>query len=150
MICSAACADESDLGRPDERLRDWTDRATGFYRDGLRALARPICFEPASTEPPLMIWRVRSTTLETRCDSIGPIPTCRRRRTTLDWLTRAIAPVWISIASTTDWVGWGHGEWPLVQTHTSGRGAISTPPRGVTSKPAATNERANSPAPPKR
>src|ERR1700684_2285561 len=23
-------ADESALGRPDERLRDWTDRATGF------------------------------------------------------------------------------------------------------------------------
>ena len=91
-----------------------------------------------------MIWRVRSTTLETRCGSIGPIPTCRRRRTTLDWLTCAIAPVWISIARTTDWVGWGHGEWPLVQTHTSGRCAISTPPRGVTSKPAATSEQANS------
>jgi hypothetical protein len=31
-------ADESALGRPDERLRDWTDRAAGFYREGLRAL----------------------------------------------------------------------------------------------------------------
>ena len=34
-------ADESVGSRPDERLRDWTDRATGFYRDGLRALGTP-------------------------------------------------------------------------------------------------------------
>jgi hypothetical protein len=31
-------ADDSSPGRPEERLRDWTDRAAGFYRDGLRAL----------------------------------------------------------------------------------------------------------------
>ena len=31
-------ADDVSAGRPDERLRDWTDRAAAFYRDGLRAL----------------------------------------------------------------------------------------------------------------
>jgi len=31
-------ADDSATGRPDERLREWTDRAAGFYRQGLKAL----------------------------------------------------------------------------------------------------------------
>jgi hypothetical protein len=31
-------ADDSSGGRPEERLRDWTDRAAGFYRNGLKAL----------------------------------------------------------------------------------------------------------------
>ncbi len=31
-------ADEGAAGRPEERLRDWTDRAAGLYRDGLKAL----------------------------------------------------------------------------------------------------------------
>lgn len=30
-------ADSRSLGRPEERLRDWTERATRYYRDGLRA-----------------------------------------------------------------------------------------------------------------
>jgi hypothetical protein len=30
--------DEVFAGRPEERLRDWTDRAAGLYREGLRAL----------------------------------------------------------------------------------------------------------------
>ncbi len=32
-------ADDNGSGRPEERLRDWTDRATGLYRTGLKALA---------------------------------------------------------------------------------------------------------------
>jgi hypothetical protein len=32
-------ADEGAAGRPDERLRDWSDRAAALYRDGLRAQA---------------------------------------------------------------------------------------------------------------
>jgi len=32
-------SDESAAGRPEERLREWTDRATGFYREGLKALS---------------------------------------------------------------------------------------------------------------
>src|SRR5262249_46649354 len=28
---------ENGAGRAEERIRDWTDRAAGFYRDGLRA-----------------------------------------------------------------------------------------------------------------
>ena len=32
-------ADDGAAGRPDERLREWTDRAAGLYRDGLRAQA---------------------------------------------------------------------------------------------------------------
>ena len=31
-------ADDVSAGRPDERLRDWTDRAAAFYRDGLKSL----------------------------------------------------------------------------------------------------------------
>ncbi len=31
-------ADDISSGRPDERLRDWTDRAAGFYREGLKSL----------------------------------------------------------------------------------------------------------------
>ncbi len=31
-------ADESSGGRPEERLREWTNRAAGLYRDGLKAL----------------------------------------------------------------------------------------------------------------
>jgi hypothetical protein len=31
-------ADDSTTGRPEERLKDWTDRAAGFYRQGLKAL----------------------------------------------------------------------------------------------------------------
>jgi hypothetical protein len=31
-------ADENSGGRPEERLRDWTDRAAGLYRAGLKAL----------------------------------------------------------------------------------------------------------------
>ena len=31
-------AEEGTAGRPEERLRDWTDRAAGLYRDGLKAL----------------------------------------------------------------------------------------------------------------
>jgi hypothetical protein len=31
-------AEDSATGRPEERLRDWTDRAAGLYRDGLKAL----------------------------------------------------------------------------------------------------------------
>ena len=31
-------ADDSSGGRPEERLRDWTDRAAGLYRAGLKAL----------------------------------------------------------------------------------------------------------------
>jgi hypothetical protein len=31
-------ADDIGAGRPDERLRDWTDRAAALYRDGLRSL----------------------------------------------------------------------------------------------------------------
>jgi hypothetical protein len=31
-------ADDISTGRPDERLRDWSDRAAAFYRDGLRSL----------------------------------------------------------------------------------------------------------------
>jgi hypothetical protein len=31
-------ADDGAGGRPEERLREWTDRAAGLYRDGLRAL----------------------------------------------------------------------------------------------------------------
>jgi hypothetical protein len=34
-------ADESAGGRTEERLRDWTDRATRFYRDGIKALGVP-------------------------------------------------------------------------------------------------------------
>jgi hypothetical protein len=30
-------ADHRSLGRPEERLRDWTERATRYYRDGVRA-----------------------------------------------------------------------------------------------------------------
>jgi hypothetical protein len=30
-------ADDSSAGRPEERIRDWTERATKFYRDGLKA-----------------------------------------------------------------------------------------------------------------
>ena len=30
-------ADGRDVGRPEERLRDWTDRATRFYRDAVKA-----------------------------------------------------------------------------------------------------------------
>ena len=30
-------ADEGAAGRPEERLRDWTDRAASLYRDGLKA-----------------------------------------------------------------------------------------------------------------
>ena len=30
-------ADARDVGRPEERLRDWTDRASKFYRDAVRA-----------------------------------------------------------------------------------------------------------------
>ena len=33
-------ADEGTAGRPDERLRGWTDRAAQLYRDGLRARER--------------------------------------------------------------------------------------------------------------
>ncbi len=32
-------ADDSAGGLSEERLRDWTDRATGFYREGLKALS---------------------------------------------------------------------------------------------------------------
>ena len=32
-------ADDRTAGRPEERIRDWTERATKFYRDGLKALA---------------------------------------------------------------------------------------------------------------
>jgi hypothetical protein len=32
-------ADEISAGRPDERLREWTDRAASFYREGLKALS---------------------------------------------------------------------------------------------------------------
>lgn len=31
-------ADSGSAGRPEERLRDWSDRATKLYRDGLKAL----------------------------------------------------------------------------------------------------------------
>jgi hypothetical protein len=31
-------AEDGASGRPEERLRDWTDRAAGLYRDGLKAL----------------------------------------------------------------------------------------------------------------
>jgi hypothetical protein len=31
-------ADDTSASRPDERLREWTDRAAGYYRDGLKAL----------------------------------------------------------------------------------------------------------------
>jgi hypothetical protein len=31
-------ADDSSTGRPDERLREWTERAAGFYRQGLKAM----------------------------------------------------------------------------------------------------------------
>jgi hypothetical protein len=31
-------ADDGATGRPDERLREWTDRAAGFYRQGLKAM----------------------------------------------------------------------------------------------------------------
>jgi hypothetical protein len=31
-------ADDNSGARPEERLRDWTDRAAGLYRDGLKAL----------------------------------------------------------------------------------------------------------------
>ena len=31
-------ADDSSAGRPEERIRDWTERASKFYRDGLKAL----------------------------------------------------------------------------------------------------------------
>jgi hypothetical protein len=31
-------ADDNSGARPEERLRDWTDRAAGFYRNGLKAL----------------------------------------------------------------------------------------------------------------
>jgi hypothetical protein len=30
-------ADETSVGRPEERIRDWTGRATRYYRDGLKA-----------------------------------------------------------------------------------------------------------------
>jgi hypothetical protein len=32
-------ADDPSAGRPEERLKDWTDRAAGLYRDGLKAFA---------------------------------------------------------------------------------------------------------------
>ena len=31
-------ADDSTVGRSEERIRDWTERATKYYRDGLKAL----------------------------------------------------------------------------------------------------------------
>jgi hypothetical protein len=31
-------ADDGASGRPEERLKDWTDRAAGFYRQGLKAM----------------------------------------------------------------------------------------------------------------
>jgi hypothetical protein len=31
-------ADATSAGRPEERIRDWTERATQYYRDGLKAL----------------------------------------------------------------------------------------------------------------
>jgi hypothetical protein len=37
-------ADDSTSGRPDERLRDWTDRAAGFYREGLKSLGAADAF----------------------------------------------------------------------------------------------------------
>ncbi len=38
-------ADDNSAGRPEERLREWTDRATRFYRDGLKALSVSEAFQ---------------------------------------------------------------------------------------------------------
>ena len=33
-------SDETSAGRPEERIRDWTERATKYYRDGLAAFEK--------------------------------------------------------------------------------------------------------------
>ena len=68
-------ADDGAAGRPEERLREWTNQAAKLYREGLKAQsARAIWFSPASTGLRLTISPERSTTRGTRRGSIGRDP----------------------------------------------------------------------------
>ena len=117
MICSAGSA----------LMRAWVAGPTNgcvtgriARRDSTATDCEPsvrlICSALASMAPPLMIWPVPSTTLAMQCGLTGLIPICHRRRTTLDWKTRAIGPAWISTGLTTGSIGWGRGEWPRIRT----------------------------------
>ena len=44
--CGASVLTTAAAGRPDERLRDWTDRAAALYRDGLKSLNAGDMFRP--------------------------------------------------------------------------------------------------------
>ena len=74
-------ADGGTAGRPEERLRDWTERATKLYRDGVKAheARRPPRW-PTSTAPRRTTWPGPSTTPATPPATTGPTPTCRPAR----------------------------------------------------------------------
>ncbi len=55
-------ADNRNVGRPEERLHDWTERATKLYRDALKALERARSARPTSTASPPTTWPGPSTT----------------------------------------------------------------------------------------
>ena len=86
-------ADDSVAGRPEERLRDWTERAAELYRDGLKAFRVPATTcSPASTGRPPTTWPGPSTTPATPPGSTAATPTCRRPPTTSAWRTPASGP----------------------------------------------------------
>ncbi len=70
-------ADGRSGGRPEERLKDWTDRAIKLYRDAVKASEKGEEREARESAPPRTTWPAPSTTPETPRRSTSTT-TCRR------------------------------------------------------------------------
>ncbi len=98
-------ADDSSGARPEERLRDWTDRAAGLYRMVSKHSMPRTGVSPASMGPRPTTWHGPSTMPAMRSAMTGPTRTCRLLRMTLVWKIPASEPAVTYTAPMNGWDG---------------------------------------------
>ena len=141
---------DTGSGRTEERIKDWTDRATDLYRRAIRTREQGDLRRAVRSAPRLTTWLVPSTMPATQLDSTDRTPTCPLPPTAPVPKTSMTERAVTSTGPTSAFAPRVHMARRLTQSSFSMRRATSTTPRDATSRPVATNAPANSPAPLRR
>ncbi len=141
---------DSGSGRTEERIKDWTDRATDLYRRAIRTREQGDLPAPVRSELRLTTWPVLSTMHVTQLDSTDRTRTCRLLPTAPVPKTLMTERAVTSAGPTSAFAPRENTARRLTQNSISMQRATSTTPRDATLRPVGTNAPASSPAPLRR
>ncbi len=141
---------DTGSGRTEERIKDWTDRATDLYRRAIRTREQGDLRRTVRSAPRLTIWPAPSIMPATQLDSTDLTRTCPLLPTAPVPKTSMTERAVTSTGPTSAFAPRGNTVRRLTQGSFSMRRVTFTTPRDATSRPVATNARASSPAPLRR